>query len=197
MLNRCWVETTIQSNLILSMRLVFQNGSNADLIKFSSVPRFRYGWNNELKRLHQTHQSSPRRCDAKRRHTQTPKISLQLAAQKSWEFRKMTKMRSLKSYLVGPILVSGSAIIKGCRTFIWLQSFKGSKIDTDSQWHVAQANSVLGMATVMPGLFFYGNRLKHSACCCFQFLCGTNIPKTNWEVVFVKRYECGEKKGRK
>lgn len=38
----------------------------------------------------------PRRCDAKRRHKQTPKISLQLAAKKSWEFRKMTKMRSLK-----------------------------------------------------------------------------------------------------
>ena len=46
-------------------------------------------------------------------------------------------------------------------------------------------------------VFFKGNRLKYSACCCFQFLYGkkNTFQKRNWEVVFVKRYERGERIG--
>lgn len=148
-------------------------------------------WNNKLKRLHQTHQSSHVAVTRKDVTNKLRRSCCSLQLKKSWEFRKMTKMRSFKK-LPGRSHLS-------CRKCDYqrLQGFKGSKIHTDSQWHVAQAKSVLGMATVMLGLFFLfkGNRLKNSACCCFQFLCAKKHPPKKWEVVFVKRYERGKRRG--
>lgn len=107
----------------------------------------------------------------------------------------MTKMRCLKSYLVGPILVSGSAIIKGCRTFIWLQTFKGSKIHTDSQRHVAQAKSVLGMATVMLIVFFKAIGWNIRLVVAFNFFVEKKHSKKKLGSGVKKRYERGKRRG--
>lgn len=130
MLRRCWVETTMQSNLILSMSLVFQNGSNADLMKLSSVPRFRYGWKNKLKRLHQTHQSSHVALTRKNVTNKLRRFRCSLQLKNHGNSGRWLRWGPWKSYLVGPILVSASTII------IWLQdNHLAAKLQRIEDWY--------------------------------------------------------------